>query len=285
MKVQHIPCGEFVNASERKALGHLKSRLQSIPGNDLWYLLTNLNFSSRHQEQSAEIDMVVIGPHGVRIIEVKHWNSSWIDRNADSVEREADRVTDKAKKVGARLRKRVPKVGRVDGAFFVTERFPRVVGLSGRRVRGIPFFICKEWKAAIGFEERRRLSSGQIRKVARAIERRAAAVVDGDVRHLRDYENLKLQTPRDQRFHRVYTAIRAGTQDRVIVHLYDLSVEERDAETRARRESEALFRLYRHEWAPTVRDSFQPLTDLPRRDVLLHGCRPLGTVYGAIRLE
>ena len=263
MKVQHIPCGEFVNASERKALGHLKSRLQAIPGNDLWYLLTNLNFSSRHQEQSAEIDMVVIGPPGVRIIEVKHWNSSWIDRNADSVEREADRVTDKAKKVGARLRKRVPKVGRVDGAFFVTERFPRVVGLSGRRVRGIPFFICKEWKAAIGFEERRRLSSGQIRKVARAIERRAAAVVDGNVRHLRDYENLKLQTPKDQRFHRVYTAIRAGTQDRVIVHLYDLSVEERDAETRARRESEALFRLYRHEWAPTVRDSFQPLTDYP----------------------
>lgn len=263
MKVQHIPCGQFVSASERTALGYLKSRLESIPGNDSWYLLTNLNFWAGHREQSVEIDMVVIGPPGVRIIEVKHWNSSWIDRNADSVEREADRVTDKAKKVGTRLRKRVPKVGRVDGAFLVTERFPRVVGVSGLRVRGIPFFLLKQWKAAIGFAERRRLSSGQIRKVANVIGRHVAAVVDGNAPHLRGYENLKLQTPKDQRFHRVYTAIRVGTQDRMIVHLYDLSVEERDAETKARRESEALFQLYRHEWAPTVRDSFQPLADYP----------------------
>ena len=285
MKVLHVPFGEFVNASERKALGHLKSRLQSIAGNDLWYLLTNLNFSSSHREQSAEIDMVVIGPPGVRVIEVKHWNSSWIDRNADSVEREADRVTDKAKKLGTRLRKRVPKAGYVDGTFLVTARAPRVVGLSGRRVRGIPFCTLREWKVAIGFEERRRLSSGRTRKVANAIARHVAAVVDGSVRHLRGYENLELQTPKDQRFHRVYKGVRAGTQDRVDVHLYDLSVDERDAETRARRESEALFQLYRHEWAPAVRDSFQPLADYPGEMFFFAVVDPYAPSIGRLRSD
>ncbi len=72
MKVVHFACGSVVNESERLAIEHIKNKLQSLPGDDEWILLTNLAFSVNHQMQSDEIDMIVIGPPGVQMIEVKH---------------------------------------------------------------------------------------------------------------------------------------------------------------------------------------------------------------------
>lgn len=56
-------------------------------------LLTNVMFSVSHVLQSDEIDLVAIGPPGVRIIEVKHWNPQWVKYNGLTVEAEADRVS------------------------------------------------------------------------------------------------------------------------------------------------------------------------------------------------
>ena len=92
MKVTLFPCGPFANVSERKAVEHLKHRLISTPGDGEWVLLSNLSFSSSHRKQSAEIDIVAIGPPGVRVIEVKHWWTRWIDRNRDLIEYESDRL-------------------------------------------------------------------------------------------------------------------------------------------------------------------------------------------------
>ncbi len=74
MKATHFGCGPAANHSERKAIHYLKSRLQGAPGNDHWILLSNLSFSVTHRLQSDEIDLVVIGPPGMRVIEVKHWS-------------------------------------------------------------------------------------------------------------------------------------------------------------------------------------------------------------------
>ena len=67
MKVTPVPCGPFVNESERKAFEQIKSRLISVPGDGEWLLLTNLAFSATHRLQSDEIDIVAIGPPGVRV--------------------------------------------------------------------------------------------------------------------------------------------------------------------------------------------------------------------------
>ena len=75
MKVTVFPCGAAVNESEVLAIENLKSQLQNCGGDDEWIVLTNLAFSVTHQFQSDEIDMIVIGPPGVRVIEVKHWTS------------------------------------------------------------------------------------------------------------------------------------------------------------------------------------------------------------------
>ena len=119
MKVTFFSCGPVANESELKALAHLKSRLQAESGGDQWILLGNLAFSVTHQLQSDEIDIVVIGPPGVRVLEVKHWAPQWVDTNEHLVEQEADRVTNKARRIGTTLRKAYQALPRVDGAILL----------------------------------------------------------------------------------------------------------------------------------------------------------------------
>ena len=66
-------------------------------------------------------------------------------RCPDLVEREAHRVTNKARKIGTMLRKKVPNPGRVDSAFLVTETSAKVSRSQGRVVRGVPFHTFKTW--------------------------------------------------------------------------------------------------------------------------------------------
>ena len=105
MKVTHFPCGPANNKSELTALIKLKNYLESMQGQDEWILLTNLTLSVTHQFQSDEIDMVVVGPPGVRVIEVKHWTAKWVNANEKLVEHAAELVTSKARKIGTTLRK------------------------------------------------------------------------------------------------------------------------------------------------------------------------------------
>ena len=258
MKVTLFHCGPAVNESERTAFEHIKSRLISAPGDDEWVLLTNLTFSATHRLQSDEIDIVAIGPPGVRVIEIKHWTAAWADRRPDLVEREADRVTNKARKIGTTLRKKILTLDRVDGAFLVTEASSKVNRFQGRVVRGVPFHTLKTWRDAIGLDSPSALSPQEIRMLARALAPKSEVAVDGTLKRLAGYTRLELQTPPGEWFHRVYRGTHASRQDRVVLHLYDLSAsDDPKAELRARREFEALHRLQLHGWAPRILDSYQ----------------------------
>ena len=258
MKVTAFHCGQFANVSERKAVEHLKHRLISTPGDSEWILLSNLSFSASHRKQSAEIDIVAIGPPGLRVIEVKHWSTRWINRNEDSVEHEADKVTDKARKVGTTLRQRVRSgLGRVDGVFLVTQARSKVKGLTNRSVKGVPMYTLDQWREALDADAREALSGAEVRKLAEALDPKAGVALDGSLRRLAGYVDLSLQTPVAERFHRTYRATHASRRERAILHLYDLSAVDEGAETKARREFDALRRVQRHGWAPRIRDSYQ----------------------------
>ncbi len=258
MRVTVFPCGEPVNESETGAIEHLKRQLQNIGGDDEWILLTNLAFSVTHQFQSDEIDIIAIGPPGVRVIEVKHWTANWVDANPALVEPEADKLTNKARKIGTSIRRLIADLPRVDGAFLLTLPASKLKRLSGRAVRGVDFFTLNQWKEAIGFAGPQILTSSQITSISRALAPKSAVVVDGSLRRLAGYVNLELQTPRDQRFHRVYKGSHPARRDRVILHLYDLSAgDDANAEARAKREADALQRLQLYAWAPRILDSWQ----------------------------
>jgi serine/threonine protein kinase len=258
MNVILFACGPAANESELKASEHLKGRLQAQPGDDQWVLLANLAFSVTHQLQSDEIDLVVIGPTGARVIEIKHWTQQWVESNKDAVEHEADRVTNKARKIGTTLRKSYPDLPRVDGVVLLTQDPSKVKRLSGQEVRGVRFYSLQEWKAAVNIESGRILSPGDIARLGRVLEPKSAVAIDGSLRRLAGYVNLELQTPKSERFHRVYKGSHPSRRDRVVLHLYDLSgSDDKNAEVKSKREFEALHRLQMYAWAPRILDSYQ----------------------------
>ena len=258
MKVETISCGPAVNESELKAIDQLKTRLIAEQGDGEWLLLTNLAFSTTHRRQSDEIDIVAIGPPGVRVVEVKHWTAAWVNRNAELVEREADRVTNKARKVGTTLRRMIPELGRVDGVFLVTQDAAKVKPLEGREVRGVRFHTLRTWQGALGLDASGYLTPSQVKRLGKVLYPKASVAIDGALRRLADYGNLELQTPADERFHRMYKGTHSTRRDSVLLHLYDLSAADQpNPEERARREFDALHRLQLYPWAPRIVDSFQ----------------------------
>jgi len=258
MRVTIVPCGPAANESELKAFELLKARLQSTPGDGKWILLLNLTFSVNHQLQSDEIDVVAIGPPGIRIIEVKHWTPQWVDSHPDEVKQEAEKVTNKARKVGTTLRRTVPDLPRVDGAILLTREPSKLQRLAQKVVRGVPFSTLNGWETAIGLDKPDVLTSQQIDLLSRTLMPKSVVALDGSLRRFAGYVNLELQTPREERFHRIYKGVHSARQDRVILHLYDLSAsDDKSAEAKARREFEALQRLQLHAWAPRILDSYQ----------------------------
>jgi len=254
-----VACGVAVNESETTAIDHLKNQLQSAGGDDEWILLTNLAFSVTHQFQSDEIDIIAIGPPGVRVIEVKHWTTSWVDSHKGLVEQEADKLTNKARRIGTTLRRIADNLPRVDGAILLTRQPSKVRKLAARPpIRGVSFHTLNQWQDAIGFDGPPVLSLDQIRSLGCALSPKSAVAVDGSLRHLAGYVNLELQTPRDERFHRVYKGSHPARRDRVVLHLYDISAsDDSAANVRAQREADTLQRLQLYPWAPRILDSWQ----------------------------
>jgi len=259
MRVTVAPCGAAVNESEAAAIDHLKRHIQSTAGDGEWVLLTNLAFSVTHQFQSDEIDIIAIGPPGVRVIEVKHWTPGWVYSHKEIVEQEADKLTNKARKIGTTLRRNARGLPRVDGVFLLTRQASKVRKLAEQpHVRGVAFHTLNQWKDTVGFDRPRALSPAQVHSLSRTLYPRSTVAVDGSLRRLAGYVNLELQTPKEERIHRVYKGSHPARRDRVVLHLYDLSAsDDSNAKARARREAEALQRLQLHPWAPRILDSWQ----------------------------
>jgi hypothetical protein len=253
-----FPCGATVNESETAAIDHLQRQLRNVAGDDEWILLTKVAFSVSHQFQSDEIDIIAIGPPGVRVVDVKHWVAGWIDSNVAAVEQEADKLTNKARRIGTTLRRVVSDLPRVDGAFLLTQPPSKVKRFVGSSIRGVAYFTLNQCKEAIGFNAPRVLAPAQIKLLSQELAPKSAVAIDGSLRRLAGYVNLELQTPREQRFHRTYKGSHPARRDRVILHLYDLSAsDDANAEAQAKREAEALQRLQLYAWAPRILDSWQ----------------------------
>ena len=222
MKLQSVRCGPFANQSEIDAFNALKSGLVSLRGDGEWVLLTNVAFSVTHQLQSDEIDMVAVGPPGVRVIEVKHW----ANRHRPLAEAEAERVTMKARRVGGTLRRLVPSLPHVEGVVLLTRpasAITKLMSVSDSRIRGVRFCSLKQWRDAVDADGSSVLTPEQVRKLARSLAPAQAVASGESLRQLAGYVNLELLDTRREGFHRVYRGIHSVTRDRAILHLYDMS--------------------------------------------------------------
>lgn len=161
-------------------------------------------FSVDNQLKSTEVDLIAIGPTGVQVVEVKHWTSQWFNGHQPEVEDEANRIAMKAKKVATRLRHVVPQLPFVSPVILLTRDPSQIKRLVNKEVRGVRLHTLKEWRAAIGFENPRKLSDQEVRLLADVLEPRTRVAIDGSLSRLAGYINLELQTLKDQRFHRIY---------------------------------------------------------------------------------
>lgn len=265
MRVDHLPCGAFVNASEETAFTYLRDHLSGELGDERFLLLTNVAHSVAASAPADEIDMVVLGSTGVQVIEVKHWDRNYMRRNRWCVEEEADKLERKTRRVATRLRAEFPKLGRVDGKMLLTRQKGSLCrGTAVERVRGIGLYALEDWRRLLDLDRPNSIPEDRLDALAKVIVPRADIALRGELRRLGNIVELNRLTPTGERLHRVYRGRHAITQDRVVLHLYDLSATNAaNALNVARREFEVLSRLQKSPWLPRLIDSLQDLPNYP----------------------
>src|ERR1039457_2588463 len=113
MAVKIIRFSEPVNASEIAAESRCKTALENLGDSAPWIVFAGLASSSSPLHQSDDLDLLPIGPRGVFLIEVKHWDAAWINENPAIAASEAEKLTAKAKRLSGRVKRALadsPKV-------------------------------------------------------------------------------------------------------------------------------------------------------------------------------
>ncbi len=261
MPLKHIPCGQPVNHSEQLATERAKSLLGSASGD--WVLLTNLALHASQDRQPDDLDQVWIGPCGVLLVEVKHWDAGWVATNEAKALDEARKLCDKAKRLGSLVRRALNNIQvRVDQVFLLT-REPVGSGLK-EKLGGAAVWTLKSLPGEIKKIPAAGLDARQIAALAQALEPRTRLQLDGKVRRISDYQNLELSSPSEQRFHRIYRGVHRRKLEKVMLHVYDLSAsDEKDPYRMAEREFKALQVLQKSRYVARTRDSFQELPEYP----------------------
>ena len=218
--VRFIPCGEFVNESERIAVERLRSKLQSVEA--FWILLSNLNHSAQSGSRSDEIDLIAIGPSGVYVIEIKHWDAAYLRQQAPVAE--AERINAKAKRIAGKLRRHF-EPGFVTARLLLTrgELYLETTGKARSQVRGVAVFGLPEWRELLTVDGPVRLTPAQVEQAAQLLEPMVKVALNGELRTFAGLINLERLSDKADAFHRIYRGQHPTRRDRVILHLYDLS--------------------------------------------------------------
>lgn len=259
--VRFLPCGEFINESERTAIERLRSKLKGAE--TPWILLSNLNHSPHPTSRSDEIDLVAIGTPGVCVIEIKHWDTAWLKQQSLTVEQEAERINAKAKRVAGKLRQHFDP-GFVTARLLLTRGELRFEAGKRPQPRGVAVFGLPEWRELLALDGPTRLTPEQIERAAKLLEPAVKVALNGELRAFAGLINLERLSDRTDAFHRIYRGQHPTRRDRVILHLYDLSARDnKQALDLARREFEILQRWQKSPFVPSLLDSFQDVDGYP----------------------
>jgi serine/threonine protein kinase len=258
---RHVPCGVPVNESERVAIERLKAKLPST--SNPWILLSNVNHSTSTGRLSDEIDQIVIGTSGVFVIEVKHWDSTFLKQRPEVAESEAERIYEKAKRVAGKLKSAFDP-GFVSPRLLLTRGGTGIQANQRIQVRGVPVFGLTEWKELVNADSSGVLNAEQIERAAQLLVPSARIAISGDLRSFAGLVNLERQTSTEGSFHRIYRGQHPTRRDKVIMHLYDLSAtDEKDPKNRAEREFQVIQRWQKSPYLPNLLDSFQEAEHYP----------------------
>ena len=163
------------------------------------------------------------------MIEVKHWDMNYIldPENMLRVNRELDQLTARCERVGSNLRRVNRDLGFVDGALLVASVPDRVRKGSPKessRKRGAGIPALGNWKSALGVNRRHQISDEEVRSIGKARDARVRITLEVHLGRLCGYGRLQLVDHGTLTYHRAYRGFCTDTDDKVLLHLYDLSV-------------------------------------------------------------
>jgi len=237
--------------------------LQSVEA--FWILLSNLNHSAQPGSRSAEIDLIAIGPPGVYVIEIKHWDAAYLRQQALIAEPEAERINAKARRIAGQLRRQFDP-GFVSARLWLTRGELRLetAGRPRTQVRGVAAFGLPEWRELLTVDGPVRLTPAQVEQAAHLLEPKVKVALNGELRTFAGLINLERLSEKTDAFHRSYRGQHPTRRDRVILHLYDLSAStDRQPLELARREFDTLQRWQKSPFVPSLLDSFQDADGYP----------------------
>lgn len=226
-------------------------------GDGPWVVYTNIMIKGP-RDRYLEVDQLVVGPSGVFVVEVKHWDELYIRDHPEILEDELQRLEMKAKIVSGPV-KRLDRNQWVSGIMLLTKTVGTIPGIT-RRYRQV--YSHTEWQEALKVEESGRMDAAAISAMARELGGSSAAMAHGAVRRFGAVINLELISPREDAFHRVYKGVHQTKREKRIVHSYDLSASTHKNPLRlAEREWAAMQELAKHPFVPIIVDSFQALAN------------------------
>ena len=259
MKTKVVCCGAAVNKSEVTARRVIEAGLRKAEGSDEWLLLTNLQFTDKKRRPPFEIDIVAIGPPGVRLVEVKHWNDHFIRTHPDVVEQEAARLVDKTKRARSAVREALgcdPRA--IHYSIFLTRGESQTKNSARSEFNGVRLHPLKDWDHAIGLWEPKVLTADAVQAAGECLApSETQAAVSGKLRPVAGNRDLHPLKPVEEQFHRIYKGRREESDESIELHLYDLSAEDGDASTKATRAWDCVRLLAEFSWSPKIVDSYQ----------------------------
>lgn len=260
MRVTHVPCGPFANTSELKAFNAVDQEIRKRSGDGTAYVLTNLTHPNL-RGQADEIDIVVIGPGGAVVVEVKHWDASTL-RKSDLADPAAELVVAKSKRIAGSLRSADHRMGFVAPAFLLTRETGSLKknGQLPRHFMGVVAYGLKDVADLVaGAASPGPMDSARL---ANALAGRYNLADAGRLKRLARFDELRLLTDEQDRFQRIFAARDPRTGDRVLLHIYDLSAAPSGEATtltdrRARREFDVVQRFQKSPHLPSIVDTWQ----------------------------
>ncbi|MBK1649743.1 NERD domain-containing protein kinase family protein [Rhabdochromatium marinum] len=261
MKSRWIPCGPFINESERLATERLVAKLRGQTQS--WMLLSNLRHSASTHRLSDEIDLLALLATGVLVIEIKHWDKDYLRQQAWVVENEAERINDKAKRIKGKLAALDP--GFVAPRLLLTRGEVRYHPKNRPKIHGVPVFGLGEWSELFGLDQSVKLNTTQIEQIAHRLEPKTKLVLaDTELRRFAQFTDLQRLAEDEGPFHRCYRGTHPTRRDKVILHLYDLSAStEPEPLNQAQREFAVIQHWQKSPYVPSLLDSFQEAEGYP----------------------
>lgn len=224
--------------------------------------MSNLNLLTGQDRQPSEIDLVAVGPAGVLVIEVKHWDAGWVKDNPDDAHNQAAKLKSSTERLGSLLRRELAGLQIRAQQYFLFTRESNVAPPA--MLAGAPVWTLKSAQVEVGKLTSKSLTLDQIKHAVAAIQPKLRLHMDGKVRTAGDYQNMELISPSEDRFHRIYKAQHRRTQEKAILHLYDLSdTQDKEPRRLAEREFRVLQKLQKCRYVPRTLDSFQDLSAFP----------------------